>query len=111
MSKISTHILDTSIGKPAPNVSVALYRLDKDAQMLVKTATTDNDGRIGNLAAEVEVESGIYELQFEVEAYFEQQNKSCFYPSVSIRFKCTSGEHYHVPLLLNPYGYSTYRGS
>jgi len=109
MSGISTHILDTSIGKPAQEVQVSLFNVSTSE--LLKNAKTDNDGRVGDLTTDLDLESGVYELVFDIEPYFQSQQKESFYPSVSVKFKFEKGQHYHVPLLLNPFGYSTYRGS
>ena len=112
MSQLTTHILDTSKGKPAGNVSVTLfYETDNDWNMLAK-GITNQDGRIpGFIPNEKLLEYGNYKLLFETNPYFKSQGISSFYPFVEIVFSIHSSEHYHVPLLLNPFGYSTYRGS
>jgi 5-hydroxyisourate hydrolase len=107
---ITTHILNLDSGKPAENVRVTLHRLDKDAP--VARAQTDSDGRIMQWGAEFELHEGDYLLYFAVGEWYAQQGLSSFYPEVQISFHVASlAEHYHVPLLLNAYGYSTYRGS
>jgi 5-hydroxyisourate hydrolase len=115
MSPITTHILDTSLGKPAANVAVALYYtpdLNQPWQTL-GTGSTNADGREpGLLADDFELQSGFYKIKFETGAYFKSLNCQGFYPFVEVPFQIESPEkHYHVPLLLNPFGYSTYRGS
>ena len=112
MGRISTHILDTSIGKPAEGVKIFLEEcigIDWDK---IGEGTTNSDGRINNLISdEAEVKEGTYRITFEIDNYFKSQKRESFYPSVNIIFKAKAGEHYHVPLLINPFGYSTYRGS
>lgn len=107
---ISTHILDTSKGRPASGVAVTLEKLEGTAWQRVGQGVTDADGRAKGLLETVA--EGSYRLRFEVAAYFLAQKIDSFYPSVSVDFTVrATGEHYHVPLLLNPFGYSTYRGS
>jgi hydroxyisourate hydrolase len=113
MSAITTHILDTSIGKPAQNVSIVLEKPNADGTWsLLGKGQTNADGRLpGLLADDVKLQAGIYRLVFDTASYFKAQGVKAFYPSVTIVFQTTDQSHYHVPLLLNPYGYSTYRGS
>jgi 5-hydroxyisourate hydrolase len=113
MSQITTHILDTSLGKPAGGVPVRLERpAGKQDWILIASGTTNADGRIpGLLPADDSLAPGIYRLVFEVESYFTSQGRKSFYPFIGIVFETTDASHYHVPLLLNPFGYSTYRGS
>lgn len=113
MSKITTHVLDTSRGRPAAQVPVFLEISVGDNQWKeIGLSSTDNDGRARDLLPEGDVlEKGIYRISFDTATYFKLQDIEGFYPSVSIVFKVANDEHYHVPLLLNPYGYSTYRGS
>ncbi len=101
MSGISTHILDTSKGKPAAGVSVHLYF----GPTLINSAATNTDGRIPVLLpADCQLTSGTYKIVFETQGVF--------FPEVAITFEVNDASaHYHVPLLLSPYGYSTYRGS
>lgn len=110
---ISTHILDTTRGRPAQGVRVSLTRLSGDAFVDVASGQTDADGRLRTLVPDgTSPEPGTYRLQFDVGAYFATAGIEAFYPSVEITFLVKSAsEHYHVPLLLNPFGYSTYRGS
>jgi 5-hydroxyisourate hydrolase len=108
-SQITTHILDTSTGKPASGVNVSLFY---QGQSLASSQTND-DGRILQwLPTDHVVQAGVYQIVFEVGDWMKSQNRACFYPSVKIDFEIiATNEHYHVPLLINPFGYSTYRGS
>jgi 5-hydroxyisourate hydrolase len=100
---LSTHVLDAARGRPARGVPVRLDRRDGDGWHRVAEGRTDDDGRVRDLPPP---EEGIYRLVFDTADY------SDFYPEVSVAFTVTDpGEHYHVPLLLSPYAYSTYRGS
>ncbi len=108
---ISTHILDTSRGLPAEGVSVTLKRRDGDADVVVKAGVTDADGRVKGLV-DGPPAIGEYVLHFAVGSYFKREKQQAFFPEVEVRFVVSAErEHYHVPLLLNPFGYSTYRGS
>jgi 5-hydroxyisourate hydrolase len=112
MSQLTTHILDTTKGKPAEGVSIILFQQYNDSWKQLATGITNADGRIVNLLQkDVIPEPGIYKIKFETKEYFEKQGVQTFYPFVEIIFTITGSEHYHVPLLLNPFGYSTYRGS
>jgi 5-hydroxyisourate hydrolase len=111
---ISTHVLDTSTGRPATGLGVVLERQVAGGELQpVSRARTDQDGRVRELVPEsVDLEAGTYRLTFETGAYFETNEIEGFYPRVSILFTVRdSAQHHHVPLLLSPYGYSTYRGS
>lgn len=111
MSQITTHILDTTRGKPAQGVSIILYQ-QSDHWSEIAQGITNADGRISNLLdKEVVLPLGVYKIKFEVASYFEAHQTTSFYPFVEIVFEITTNEHYHVPLLLNPFGYATYRGS
>jgi 5-hydroxyisourate hydrolase len=108
---ISTHILDTSRGKPAAHVAVVLESMEGPDWKSIAKGTTDDDGRIKPLLETIP-SPGTYRIRFEVGPYFEAQGFECFYESVSVEFVVKSEtEHYHVPLLVNPFGYTTYRGS
>jgi 5-hydroxyisourate hydrolase len=114
MSTISTHILEIARGGPANGVHVRLdfQNLDESWSQLAE-AWTDDDGRVKPffLVGAV-LSAGNYRLVFDTEAYFSAYDIDCFYPQVCVSFKIgDSPQHYHVPLLLSPYGYSTYRGS
>jgi|SRR6185436_14168881 len=112
MSQLTTHILDTSIGRPAPAVPVTLEQKSSHDWKKIAEGITNEDGRISNLLDKEKIlENGIYRLIFETAAYFSNQNKKSFYPRIAIEFEIFDSSHYHVPLLLNPFGYSTYRGS
>ena len=113
MSQITTHILDTSLGKPAAGVTVRLEKpVSNDNWELISTGTTNDDGRVPNLLpTDAPLQPGTYRLVFAVRDYFEGAGRNSFYPFVPIVFEVTDASHYHVPLLLNPFGYSTYRGS
>jgi 5-hydroxyisourate hydrolase len=110
-SHITTHILDLGSGLPAAGVSVSLEQQIDAGWRTLGTATTDADGRILN-AFPAQVAAGTYRLTFDTQGYFQHQGKRCFYPSVAITFCLDDASaHHHVPLLLNQWGYSTYRGS
>ena len=114
MSTISTHVLDTVVGKPAAGVPVLLEHVDPSgAATQTGAGTTDSDGRLRTLlAAGRSLERGDYRLRFDTAAYLARAGHPIFYPAVTVDFRVAeSGSHYHVPLLLSPFGYSTYRGS
>lgn len=113
MSGISTHVLDTSTGRPAPGILVALKRAAPDRRTWdsVGSGITDENGRIASvLGASETLQVGTYQLIFHVADYFEDRGH--FHPEIAIQFLVHDPDaHYHVPLLLSPYGYTTYRGS
>jgi 5-hydroxyisourate hydrolase len=114
MSAITTHVLDTSQGRPASGVAVTLeIQTTEGAWRLVGQGATDTDGRLQSLLADdATPATGTYRLTFDTGAYFRAHQREGFYPHVSIVFDVRdAAQHYHVPLLLNPFGYSTYRGS
>lgn len=111
MTRITTHVLDTSAGHPAGGVSVKLEMQSGNGWKEIATGTTDQDGRVTNLADGKDHPGGTYRLRFGVGDYFAARQITAFYPVVEVTFTVTHGEHYHVPLLLSPFGYSTYRGS
>ena len=112
MSRITTHILDTSRGRPAEGVRVILCRMMVDDWKEVASGQTNADGRIGDWAAADEVQGGgVYMMRFETSGYFDKLGIPSFYPFVEVHFEVVGDGHYHIPLLLSPYGYSTYRGS
>lgn len=112
MSQITTHILDTTIGKPASGVEIHLQKPGTSGWETIASGTTNSDGRIPDLLAKGEkLPTGNYSMLFEVSPYFERQKTTSFYPKVRIEFIVSDDSHYHIPLLLNPFGYSTYRGS
>lgn len=106
---LTTHILDATAGAPAAHVAVTLERDVDGARETVAHALTDADGRAA-LGPEW-LEPGTYALTFGTGAYFEARGQDCFYPLVTVAFTVADRPHYHVPLLLSPFGYSTYRGS
>lgn len=110
---ITTHILDISAGKPAAGVQVALTRLDPAPRTEVGRGTTDADGRLRTLLPEdAAAAPGDYELTFETGAYFELRGVKPFHPRVTVTIRIAdAGQHYHVPVLVSPFGYTTYRGS
>lgn len=111
MSQVTTHILDTTRGRPADGVTVILYHGGNDQWEEIARGTTNADGRIADLLKENKLDHCIHKLRFETKDYFDKNQVKTFYPYVEIVFDIVSDEHYHVPLLLNPFGYSTYRGS
>jgi len=113
-SPITTHVLDTSRGCPAEGIRVILSFLAEASQWTqLSENVTDDDGRISDLLPiNYPLKPGTYRITFEVESYFERHGQPAFYPTISVVFSLAKPEaHYHVPLLLNPFGYSTYRGS
>jgi 5-hydroxyisourate hydrolase len=114
MSRITTHVLDTALGRPAVGVPITLERVPANGEPIVLgRGVTDVDGRLRDLAPPgAALHIGTYRLTFDTGAYFAAQELEGFYPAVSVLFDVQdSVAHYHVPLLLSPYGYSTYRGS
>jgi 5-hydroxyisourate hydrolase len=118
MSAITTHVLDTSLGRPAPGIRVVLERGGRSSEwQIVGHGETDEDGRQRTLmAGGGPVAPGLYRLVFDTRRYFEGRGLRAFYPSVIITFEVpeTAGQdpgHFHIPLLLSPFGYTTYRGS
>lgn len=114
MSAITTHVLDTSVGRPAAGVAVSIeWWSQEDGWLSIGGGTTDDDGRVGNLLArEVNLSPGLYRITFNTGDYYARTDTPTFYPSVTVLFEIRDvAQHYHVPLLLNPFGYSTYRGS
>ncbi len=111
---LSTHVLDATTGRPAARVRVRLERGSDGGWVLASHGQTDTDGRLrltrdGSTA---EIEPGVYRITFATGAYFTARGLASFYPEVTITFEMTApDEHYHVPLVLSPYAYSTYRGS
>lgn len=113
MSGITTHVLDTARGQPAAGVRVRVARVSEtgDEAATAAEAFTDKDGRVAPQLP-TPMERGVYRISFDTGAYFKSQSVAAFYPEVVVIFEVTDpGQHYHVPLLISPYGYSTYRGS
>ena len=114
MSGITTHVLDLSLGQPARDVGVKLELLTKDRGWIpLADRMTDDDGRVKDLLwAGAKVDPGRYRLTFATGPYFAARGQECFHPEVAVTFEVRDGaQHHHVPLLLSPFGYSTYRGS
>ncbi|MBX9669522.1 MAG: hydroxyisourate hydrolase [Candidatus Obscuribacterales bacterium] len=113
MSGITTHVLDTSKGLPGRGVIVILEYLTEDGWKELGNSITNRDGRCTDLVPSGHVlESGIYRLYFDTQTYFGADGIKCFYPNVPVTFEVEDpDQHFHVPLLLSPFGYSTYRGS
>ena len=112
MSQITTHVLDTSLGKPAQGISIFLEEKSAEIWKTLGSGTTNSDGRISDLLSkEKKLSFGTYRLVFKVRPYFDEMKVKSFYPEITIEFEIISEAHYHVPLLLNPFGFSTYRGS
>lgn len=106
---LSTHVLDATAGRPATGVGVRLERRDDDGWVPVADGHTDADGRIGGWHPD---SSGEYRLVFATGEHYARRGIAAFHPEITVSFRITDpGEHYHVPLLLGPYSYTTYRGS
>ena len=112
-SPITTHVLDTQRGQPAAGVDVKLEQQDADGNWRALAAgTTNSDGRIDDIIAPEQLALGAHRIQFETGRYFGDQGAATFFPQVTVEFRVDdANRHYHVPLLLSPYAYSTYRGS
>lgn len=106
MASLSTHVLDTAAGQPAAGLRVTVESADGTA---LAAGVTDHDGRVGDLAGDLPV--GDLRIRFDTGAWFAAHGTDAFYPEVVVAFTVTRDEHFHVPLLLSPFGYSTYRGS
>ncbi|WP_315012686.1 hydroxyisourate hydrolase [Capnocytophaga leadbetteri] len=112
--QLSSHILDISQGKPAPNVKIALSKQDKNQNwVLIDEKYTDNNGRIKDFLKEESNKNnnGVYKLTFYITPYFEKLKQKTFYPFIEVVFEIKDNQHYHIPITLSPYGYSTYRGN
>ena len=105
MSQLTTHILDTSLGKPVPGIAIQLEQFTLNKWQSIANGKTNSDGRIADLLPKDTVlPLGTYRLIFETASYFSNQKIKSFYPSVTIEFEISDATHYHVPLLLNPFG-------
>lgn len=111
MSPITTHVLDTALGRPAAGVPLILSKSSGGGWAAVGRGVTDADGRCRSLMQDGKLKKGVYRLTFGVASYFKKTKQTSFYPSVAIVFTVRDARHHHVPLLLSPWGYSTYRGS
>jgi 5-hydroxyisourate hydrolase len=107
---ITSHVLDTSVGKPVAGISAELFFQNGDSWNLIARSETNNDGRINEWLSK-EPGAGVYKIRFDTKKYFDKKSITSFYPYVEIVFEIRANEHYHIPLLLSPFGYSTYRGS
>ena len=112
MSPITTHVLDTRLGTPAANLPIRLLQLQEGHFVEIAGGTTNEDGRIKDLLEEGSLTNGVYKMHFDTGHYHQALGIEGFYPEAVICFEITNTEqHYHIPLLLSPFGYSTYRGS
>jgi len=112
MSQLTTHVLDTAAGKPGKNISVRLMHKANDEWDTIAQGITNTDGRVADLLpASKKLVNGVYKMVFETGHYYAAGNIKTFYPVVEVIFSITDDSHYHVPLLISPFGYSTYRGS
>ena len=112
--QLSSHILDISQGKPAPNVKISLSKQDKNQNwVVIDEKYTDNNGRIKEFLKEElgKNNNGVYKLTFHIVPYFERLKQKTFYPFIEVVFEIKDAQHYHIPITLSPYGYSTYRGN
>ena len=110
-SAITTHVLDTSIGRPAQNLPAVLERVTETGTDRIGQSATNMDGRITDLL-DGPLDVGWYRITFDTGAYFKERGVPCFFPEVAILFEVKdASQHHHVPLLLSPFGYSTYRGT
>nr|WP_321232108.1 2-oxo-4-hydroxy-4-carboxy-5-ureidoimidazoline decarboxylase [uncultured Psychroserpens sp.] len=111
-SHLTTHALDTSIGIPARHMLITLKGLRNNQWKPMSIGITNNDGRISDVLPPGRLLiSGVYSMTFDTASYYKNNNQNGFYPEASIQFEVTDSSHYHIPLLINPFGYSTYRGS
>lgn len=113
MSQITTHVLDTSRGLPAKGLAISLFEQTENGWNELAHGTTNSDGRVSDLLSdEVKLSSGNYRVHFATTDYFNKMGDKIFYPFVDIVFTLDEGvSHYHIPLLVTAFGYSTYRGS
>lgn len=112
--QLSSHILDISKGLPASGVTIKLSKMDASQQWkVIDEKVTDSNGRVKDFLKQQEGSGndGIYKLTFLTEPYFKSQNLDSFYPFIEVIFEIKGNDHYHVPITLSPYGYSTYRGN
>jgi len=109
MSKITTHVLDTVLGKPASGIAVSLETKRDGLWAPLASSSTDADGRCRNLIDDAT--PGVYRLTFSVAEYFQRMGRTSIYPEITLAFHCAGEAHYHLPLLLSDNSYTTYRGS
>ncbi len=112
MSKISAHVLDTALGRPGRELALRIDLLDEGTVRNLGSDKTNHDGRVRDLLQGRALEAATYRVVFDTEAYLRATGQNVFYPYVEIVFRvANASEPHHIPLLLSPYGYSTYRGS
>jgi hydroxyisourate hydrolase len=111
-SQVTSHVLNTSLGKPGQNITIRLKQYINESWQTIAQGVTNADGRVGDLLPpNKNIMPGNYKMVFETGNYFASIDTKGFYPEVEITFTVFDDGHYHVPLLINPFGYSTYRGS
>ncbi|CAL8131868.1 unnamed protein product [Orchesella dallaii] len=109
---LTSHVLDTAIGRPAVGVPVTLSKYENDQWRNISKQLTNSDGRVGNMISSEEFSSSRYKLTFETLSYYDSRGEKTFYPYIEVIFEIeTPEEHFHVPILLSAYRFSTYRGS
>jgi 5-hydroxyisourate hydrolase len=109
---LTTHVLNTATGRPAAGLQISLEKMREGSFEPLSSGETNGDGRLSESLVGDRWGSGVYRIRFETGAYFAAQKEACFYPHVEVVFEVSKpDEHHHVPLLLSPFGYSTYRGS
>ncbi len=112
MSKLTTHVLDTALGRPAEGVTIVLEGLKSSGLKEIGRGVTNSDGRVKDIMGESNLTAGTYKMTFHTKDYLAASDRKGFYPYVEVVFEVTNPEeHHHIPLLLSPFGYSTYRGS
>ena len=112
VSQITTHVLDTAVGLPGKDISIRMQAIENGTWKTIAQGITNTDGRIPDLLPQERIlKPDTYKMVFDTGSYFKKQNLKTFYPAVEIIFDTFDDAHYHVPLLVNPFGYSTYRGS
>jgi 5-hydroxyisourate hydrolase len=112
MSNLTTHVLDTALGRPAQRLTIVLEYLESSGFRVIGRGVTNEDGRVSDILGETALKSGTYKMTFHTREYFATTDRVGFYPFVEVVFEVTKPEeHHHIPLLLSPFGYSTYRGS
>lgn len=112
MSRVTTQVLDTSRGTPAADIPVTLEVYDGEAWSALGNGTTDMDGNVADLCNSADLAAGTYRLTFDTDVYYAQEGEESFFPFIRIVFRVTDeSEPHHVPLLLSPFGYTTYRGA
>jgi len=109
---LTSHVLDQNSGRPASEMKVVLHKMEEEAWRQVSEQLTNQDGRVGHMIPGEDFTPGVYKLCFDTLSYYKDRGEKTFYPYIEIVFEIERpDEHYHVPILLNAYGFSTYRGS